>query len=327
MLDEIDQERRKRLIHRLKKLYEQYDLETRVEERLRTEGHIDITKKSLRELSSDYFSQFKKMSLLAVVVLVFLLAAATAVWFWLQPNSSSLESVETLLNQGEYQQAQTLCQAEPVSKAREQCLKITGFFLSSKPIESFEAEIKHSDSVYALVMQAEAATARQEFAIAKSLYEQALKANPKLAQAYFGLGQVYQLQNKPLDALTWYQQALERAPKNRRFLFNLASLQAELQQWDEAAKNYNLVLSYDNTLMLAYIELIQVYQAQGDRVAAKELAETALSLFEKNQAQWQQQELNQIPWQLNELKPPQTLYAWDDKQRYFIRFCQQVIAV
>lgn len=288
------------------------------------EGSIAPAFSSLLQNPSPSRQQSSKLWLLLLILA--LLSAAFALWYFLSQNQS-LNTAENLLEQGEYQQAQQYCEQAKPSNARERCLGITELMLKDKSREAFLAEASNTDSVYAVVMQAEDATAHKEFAAAEQLYKQALAENPKISQAYYGLGQVYQLQNKLLDALTWYQQALERAPKNRRFLFNLASLQAELQQWDEAAKNYNLVLSYDNTLMLAYIELIQVYQAQGNRVAAKQLASTALNLFEKNQAQWQQQELNQIPWQLNELKPHQTLYAWDDKQRYFIRFCQQVIAV
>lgn len=288
------------------------------------EGSIAPAFPSLLQNPSPSRQQSSKLWLLLLILA--LLSAAFALWYFLSQNQS-LNTAESLLEQGEYQQAKQYCEQAKPSQARERCLAITGLMLKNKSREAFIAETSNTDSVYAVVIQAENATAHKEFAAAEQLYKQALAENPKISQAYYGLGQVYQLQNKPLDALTWYQQALERAPKNRRFLFNLASLQAELQQWDEAAKNYNLILSYDNTLMLAYIELIQVYQAQGDRVAAKQLARTALNLFEKNQAQWQQQELNQIPWQLNELKPHQTLYAWDDKQRYFIRFCQQVIAV
>lgn len=267
-----------------------------------------------------YYKKSSKYWLLLLALLI----AVLALWYFLSQNQS-LNTAENLLDQGEYQQAKQYCEQAKPSQAREHCLAITGLMLKDKSREAFLAEASNTDSVYAVVMQAEDATAHKEFAAAEQLYKQALAENPKISQAYYGLGQVYQLQNKPVDALSWYKKALERAPKNRRFLFNLASLQAELQQWDEAANTYHQVLNYDNTLMLAYIELIQVYQAQGDRVAVKELAETALNLFQKNQKQWQQQELNQIPWQLTQFKPPQTLYAWDDKQRYFIHFCQQTI--
>lgn len=325
MFDWLNQERRERLNRRLSKLYEQYDLETREEEKLRLEPHIKNTEEALRQLDSAEPRRFNKKYWLGASLVLVLLITLGAVWFWLQSNKLPA-SVETLLNQGEYQQAQNLCKKQKPSPATQQCLQITGFFLNEKPLESFEAEIHNSDSIYALVMQAEVASAHQDFSTAKALYEQVLKTKPEISQAYYGLGQVYQFQNQPLEALTWYQQAIAHAPKNRRFLINLASLQAELNQLNEAANTYRQVLAVDNSAMLAYIELIQVYQRQNNASAARTLAQQALQLFEQYQNRWQQQELNQVPWEIRQDGKAHVLSSWENKTRYFRHVSEQARA-
>lgn len=242
------------------------------------------------------------------------LLTGVAVWYWWQ-QQQALPVGETLLEQGEYLQAQRECEAAPESAARDRCLRITGLMLEQRDVDQFYAAAQQEDSAYALAVMGEAAAYRQDFASAEQHYREAIRRNPAIAQAYFGIGQIRQEQNQLTEALDWYQQAAERAPQNRRFRLNLASAYAEQGGLQQAEDNYRKVLATDNSVLLAYVELIDVLLRQNKTTQAAELATEAERGLADN-PDWKDKPLNAQEWQVIQDGETYYLQNWEQKQDY-----------
>ncbi len=65
---------------------------------------------------------------------------------------------------------------------------------------------------------------RKEYSSSINMYESALKINPRIAQAYFGLGTVYEKMGKSRDAVKKYRQTLENSENYVPAMNNLAFL-------------------------------------------------------------------------------------------------------
>lgn|GEM_PF-4582360 len=249
------------------------------------------------------------------VILFVLIIVMGLIVYWLSQKTTLIG--ETLLQQGEYQQAQQECQVAPASDARERCLRITSLMLESRDVESFEAAASREDSAYALTVMGEAAASREDFSNAEKHYQDAIQRNPAVAQAYFGMGQIRQMQNRAAEALDWYKQAVDHAPHNRRFQLNLASVYAEQGQLSAAEAHYRKVLALDESALLAYAELVDVLLKQQKTTEAHELAHYAQQGLANNPA-WKNKPLNQDVWLVMQDDKSTYLENWEDKQAYLL---------
>ncbi|MEZ5479858.1 MAG: tetratricopeptide repeat protein [Thiolinea sp.] len=194
--------------------------------------------------------------------------------------------------------------------------------LDPRDVESFQTAATEADSAYALTVLGEAATARENFTSAEHYYRDAIARNPDIAQAYFGLGEIHQKQNQPDAALDGYR-APERAPQNRRFLLNLASVYAERGQLPEAEIHYRQVLALDDSVLLAYIELGQVLEQRQKFAEARELAQQAMQGLEQH-PDWKDKPLNAQEWFILQDGQPFYLSSWEDKTAYLQAWLERV---
>lgn len=78
------------------------------------------------------------------------------------------------------------------------------------------------DSVRGLMEQAQEQLAEGRFEQARKLFQQALQKDPKLGEAYNGVGVTYYARNAFEDAIDWYKRGLEAAPGFGDLYYNLA---------------------------------------------------------------------------------------------------------
>jgi tetratricopeptide (TPR) repeat protein len=69
---------------------------------------------------------------------------------------------------------------------------------------------------------------RGQYLVADRYYVSAIKSNPKSAVAYFDLGTVAQFRNHPYLASTYYNKAIQLAPRFVRALYNLAFIESRV---------------------------------------------------------------------------------------------------
>ncbi len=250
---------------------------------------------------------------IVLTILLCTIALGVGAYYWW--SRTSMQIGETLLQQGEYLQAQQACEAALLSFARQRCLRIASLMLEQREPELFYETAKREDSAYALVVLGEAEANQQNFVDAEMHYGEAIKRNLRIAQAYFGMGQIRHLQNRPDQAYEWYQQAVDHAPRNRRFLLNLASIHAERGELEQAESAYRKLLRVDANLMLAYVELLDVLLKQKKLDQAVELAKQGLSLLEQS-PELKDEPLNRDTWFIMVDGEPRYLESWELKRKY-----------
>lgn len=258
-----------------------------------------------------------------ITALFALLCLAVFAWFLLFKTDPPA-AWHGLLNQGEYQQAKTLCE----QSSDQVCLDMLELF-ECQPMATCAAQakglqVKYPKSPYPHLILAEARTYREDWSGAKADYQQALSLNESIAQAHFGLGQIAQYGEHNLPAAKdHYQQAISLAPDNHRFAHNLASLYAELGEYQQAAEQYQKLAM--GTDMLPHVEWINALLYQGDfkqaHVQARSLVEEVLQ-----QKDIWKQALNQVEWVF--VTPQQPIYLEEQADKLgYIRLQYALSAV
>src|SRR5262249_15855838 len=79
----------------------------------------------------------------------------------------------------------------------------------------------------------------KQFDKAVDSYKQAIRLNPDLADAQFGLGTAYASMDRISDALEPLRTAVRLAPDNARAHLNLGRVLAQLRHFDEALQEMN----------------------------------------------------------------------------------------
>jgi tetratricopeptide (TPR) repeat protein len=195
--------------------------------------------------------------------------------------------------------------------------------LEQRNVEQFYAAAENEpDKAYALTVMGEAEAAQEDYANANKHYQRAIELNPAIAQAYFGLGQILHQKGRIQEALQWYEDALERAPNNRRYLHNLAATLAENNQPELAEAKYRALLNMDDSQLLAYAELVELLQQQNKTAAAKQLAAQAQQGLVAN-PDWPDKPLNAQTWFVWQEGETAYLDDWATKQKWL----NQVFAV
>lgn len=82
---------------------------------------------------------------------------------------------------------------------------------------------------------------------AKEMYKKALDLSPMLADAWLGLGIVEDLEGNTQEGITLINKALELDPENAGIYHVLAGAYEKIDEFDQAAENYELSLTYDPT--------------------------------------------------------------------------------
>ncbi len=102
---------------------------------------------------------------------------------------------------------------------------------------------------------------KQEEAIA--CYNQVIKSEPKLSEAYNKLGNIL-IQKGEIDrAITVCRQGIKIIPNNPRLHYNLGEALRQKQQYQEATISYNQAIELNPNNDLSYIKLAESLQKQG----------------------------------------------------------------
>jgi tetratricopeptide (TPR) repeat protein len=129
---------------------------------------------------------------------------------------------------------------------------------------------------------------------AEEQYRQAIKLDEKVASAYYGLGLIYDKQDKTDVALKMFEQAAGLSKGNRNYLNNLASLYSRKGQYEKAIKKYLEVIKLDPDYLLSYCEIAQALRLTGkikeayhiQLALAKRLDNEKTASLPKNQDPW-----------------------------------------
>ena len=100
-------------------------------------------------------------------------------------------------------------------------------------------------------------------------FEQVTRIQPKHAQSYFNLGNLYTQSKRLPDAVKAFQQATRLNPKDSDAFFNLGNSYSGLKQFDEAIKAYQEAVKLKPDDAEAHLRLGVLYLEKGNREAAK----------------------------------------------------------
>jgi tetratricopeptide (TPR) repeat protein len=103
-------------------------------------------------------------------------------------------------------------------------------------------------------------------------YREAIHLEPQLAEAYFDIGVILDLNGDPDGALTAYRAAAEKAPGTARYHVNLADLYFNREEYDNALEEYGKA----ERSPLAALESGTILRLQGKLAEARARAEQAV---------------------------------------------------
>jgi Flp pilus assembly protein TadD len=109
-----------------------------------------------------------------------------------------------------------------------------------------EGELKQApDSRPVHLLLASVATQQRKFDVASQQYRWLESKDPKSAQPYSSMGDLYQLEGSPQNALASYEKAEELAPRDTRVLSQIAILESNSGQAKQAIATLNKELALD----------------------------------------------------------------------------------
>jgi tetratricopeptide (TPR) repeat protein len=135
-----------------------------------------------------------------------------------------------------------------------------------------EAVREFPTCAYLKVLRGDRKYFRGELPGALADYGEAVRREPRLAEAHFNLGRILDRQDKPDSALTEYQLAVKFSPGTPRYHHNLADLYFRGKDYDNAVEQYGLISRFP----LAALELAKIYRLQGKLEEARGRDEDAV---------------------------------------------------
>lgn len=197
---------------------------------------------------------------LAVVMLV--------CWGLWSVSRHYLNEGTNLLNVGLYSEAQpALAQARklnPLSRTASCGLKAIELdALRSKP-DLFDQSVQEANSeyphcAYLKMLNGDRLYGAENLDGALAEYQEAVKREPKLAEAYFDMGRILRRRGDLDAALKQYQQAAHLSLRTSRYHSNLADLYFRLGDYDNAIEEYGQVAKFP----LSALEAAKIYRLQG----------------------------------------------------------------
>lgn len=119
-----------------------------------------------------------------------------------------------------------------------------------------------------------------KFLEAESVYEQALEINADHATTLNNMGMLKLQQKEFTSALSWFDKALSENKKSVYYL-NKGHAYANLNQLDEAVKNYNKCLELDSKNEMAWVSLAKLYTTAGNFQQSVSYWKKAIQLNER----------------------------------------------
>lgn len=116
-------------------------------------------------------------------------------------------------------------------------------------------------------------------------YEEAVKLDPDKASYHYNLAVLYRVKRETDQAISHLKKALELDPKLTGARLVLARTYSSNKQYDEAISHYQRVIKakpYGVNLSQIHLELGMAYLSKGEKEKAKKELETALKINPKN---------------------------------------------
>ncbi len=120
----------------------------------------------------------------------------------------------------------------------------------------------------------------QKFKEALVCYEEAIKEDPLLFDAYTNIGNIYARFNMDDNAVEMYNKSIEINPQYEKAYFNLGHISLKNNKLNEAYEYYKLAYSLDPYYHLAYFYAGIVKERMGEIEKAKEFYSKTLSIKE-----------------------------------------------
>jgi tetratricopeptide (TPR) repeat protein len=193
-----------------------------------------------------------------------LVALALALWMLWSAGQRHLRQGIDLLNEGRYADARPALERakslNPFSTTASCGLKAIELDSNRADEQRLDEAVREfSKCAYLKVLQGDRKYFRGDLSGALADYREAVRSEPRLAEAHFNMGRILDRQDKPDSALPEYQLAVKSSPGTPRYHRNLADLYFRGKDYDNAVEQYGLISRFP----LAALELAKIYRLQG----------------------------------------------------------------
>jgi tetratricopeptide (TPR) repeat protein len=189
-------------------------------------------------------------------------------WVWLS-GQRYLKQGTDLLNVGRYADALPALQGakrlNPFSRAAGCGLEAVKLDEKRRSdLVGFEQGLNEANRQYPRCAYLKVLTGDQKYGAgdrkgAFAEYQDAARREPRLAEAYFDMGRILDLEGDPDAALEKYQKAAQLSPGTPRYHINLADLYFRREEYDRAIEEYGRIVNSP----LAALEVAKIYRLQG----------------------------------------------------------------
>ena len=212
---------------------------------------------------------------------VLVLASMLLAGWWMLSNSQRyLKQATGLLNVGRYADARPALEKttkwNPLSRTARCGLAAVEVDALRPDRVQFElrlgeATLQYPQCAYLKVLSGDQKYLSDDRAGALAEYQEAVKREPGLAEAYFDIGRILEVEANPDGALKFYEKAAELS-RTPYYHNNLADLYFRRGDYDKAIEQYGQVANFP----LAALETAKIYRLQHKLEAAAERAEDAI---------------------------------------------------
>ena len=154
-------------------------------------------------------------------------------------------------------------------------------------LESLFEEIKHRPPMalnYCII--ADCFENLNEYKQAEEYYLKALEVDEYFSEAYIGLGFLKEIQFDYLSAIPFYEKAVEMDSENYNAHLMLASVMSELDRYDQAKLVVKNLISIEEGLEEAWIELAFIYYQEDNLERAISTIEEGIETAYSNEQLW-----------------------------------------
>lgn len=209
-----------------------------------------------------------KWALIAALSLPELLIAGLA---WWSSQQRTLQEADSLLDIGRYSEAEPLFRKaqlwNPLNSRATAGLEIIQLAALRTNAPRFRTKLdslikRTPNEPHLKVLQGDVLAAEGDTLDALHLYQEATRLDPKLAEAWFRIGVLYDLDKDPTEAIAQFQKAVDLAPESPHYRTNLATEFAAAGAYDRALHEFQIVMTTAQ-FPLAAIEAGKIFRRQG----------------------------------------------------------------
>jgi tetratricopeptide (TPR) repeat protein len=197
-----------------------------------------------------------------------------------------LKESAVLLNVGRYFDAQpallTAVRLNPLNRTARCGLRAVDADKLREQPDLFDQSVKVLNSeyphcAYAKLLDGDRLYAADHLDDALVAYQDAVKREPQLAEAYFNMGRIQRRKGDLEAALEQYENAARISPRTPRYQNNLGALYFRLGRYNDA------INAYGHQFPLSALESGKIYRLQGDLDRAAEQEESAIALLKQTE--------------------------------------------